>query len=266
MNKFIYYKSITLFITAIALLMVLASSAISGELAIYTEESPNAHYKDKDGKITGYVYELVLAMQKQMGDKTPIKMVRWEEGYNLATTKPNVALFSTTFTEERRPLFKWVGPVSESVWILYAKTGSGIKLKSLESAKSLKSIGTYKDDVREQFLKEKGFDNLDSVTDDTLNLKKLIDNRIDVWVSSRDRAPLIAKEMGISINSIEPVLKMVEKGLFIVFNVDTPDDIVDKWSIAYDVVRSDGIMEAIYKKWNVAVPQYKIPAVEVILD
>ncbi|MBF0301967.1 MAG: ABC transporter substrate-binding protein, partial [Desulfamplus sp.] len=199
-------------------------------------------------------------------DKTPIQMVSWDQGYNLASTKPNVVLFSTTFTEERRTLFKWVGPVAESVWVLYAKAGSGIKLKSLEAAKRLKKIGTYKDDVREQFLKEKGFTNLESVTDDSLNLKKLMDNSIDLWVSSRDRVPFVANEMGIPMESIEPVLKMVEKGLFIVFNAETPDDIVDKWAVAYDQLKSGGTMEAIYKKWNVTVPTYQIPVIQVIED
>ena len=260
------YQIIRSFIIISLIVPLYSSSAICSNLTIYTEESPKAHFKDADGKITGYVYEFVLAMQKKMGDKTPIQMVSWEQGYNLASTKPNVVLFSTTFTEERRPLFKWVGPVSESVWVLYAKAGAGIKIKSLESAKSLKKIGTYKDDVREQFLKEKGFKNLESVTDDSLNLKKLMDNSIDVWVSSRDRAPFAVKEMGIPMESIEPVLKMVEKGLFIVFNAQTPDDIVDKWLDAYDALRSDGTMESIYKKWNVAVPQYQIPAVEIIED
>ncbi len=93
-----------------------------------------------------------------------------------------------------------------------------------------------------------------------------MDNSIDVWVSSRDRAPFAAKEMGIPMESIEPVLKMVEKGLFIVFNAQTPDDIVDKWLDAYDALRSDGTMEAIYNKWNVALPQYQIPVADIIED
>lgn len=260
------YQIIRSFIIISLIVPLYSSSAICSNLTIYTEESPKAHFKDADGKITGYVYEFVLAMQKKMGDKTPIQMVPWEKGYQLVSTKPNVALFSTTFTEERRPLFKWVGPVSESVWVLYAKTGSDIKLKSLEDAKRLKKIGTYKGDVREEFLKEKGFTNLDSVTEDSLNLKRLMENTIEVWVSSRDKAPFIAKQIGIPMESIQPVLKMVEKGLFIVFNVDTSDDIVDKWSGAYDALRSDGTMEAIYNKWNVAVPQYQIPVADIIED
>ncbi|MBF0377293.1 MAG: ABC transporter substrate-binding protein [Desulfamplus sp.] len=259
-------KKVTFKVFLVLFIFLSASSAICSELTLYTEESAKSHFTDKDGKLTGYVYEFVLAMQKKMGDTTPIEMVPWARGYHFATTQPNVAIFSTTFTEERRNLFKWVGPVSESIWVLYAKAGSGIKIKTLEDAKKFKSIGTYKDDVREQFLKEKGFTNLDSARDDKLNLKKLIANRIDLWASSLDRTPFIAQELGVPMNSIEPVLTMLEKGLFIAFSKDTPDKIVNKWAKAYDDLRSDGTMEAIYKKWDIPVPKYQIPNIDQVND
>ncbi|MBF0258915.1 MAG: ABC transporter substrate-binding protein [Desulfamplus sp.] len=259
-SQTVYRKVVMFSMIAIAGIMLFSSSVICADLTIYTEESPNSHYMDKDGKITGYVYELVLEMQKKMGDTTPIQMVPWARGYNLATTKPNIALFSTTFTEERRSLFKWVGPVLEVEWVLYAKAGSGIKINSLDDAKIVKSIGTYRDDVREQFLKSHGFTNLDSVTEDELNLKKLIGNRISLWAASSDTAPLIAAKLGISLDSFEAVFKMDSNGLFIAFNKDTSDDIVNAWAKAYDDVRADGTMAAIYKKWNVNIPTYQIPA------
>ncbi|MBF0204315.1 MAG: ABC transporter substrate-binding protein [Desulfamplus sp.] len=258
MNKNDFGKKITV-LSIIVVMMLFTSSAISAELTIYTEDTPNSHFKDKDGQIKGYVYELVLEMQKKMGDATPIQMVPWARGYNLATTKPNIALFSTTFTEERRNLFKWVGPVYESTWVLFAKAGSGIKVNSLEDAKALKSIGAYRDDVREQYLKGQGFTNLDSVTSDDLNLKKLVGGRLDVWISGSDEAPLVAEKLNIPMDSIEPVFKMMSTGLFIAFNKDTPDDIVKIWAKAYEDVKADGTMATIYKKWNMDVPTYQIP-------
>ncbi|MBF0377288.1 MAG: hypothetical protein HQK72_07370 [Desulfamplus sp.] len=51
----------------------------------------------------------------------------------------------------------------------------------------------------------------------------------------------------------------MEKGLFIAFNKDTSDEIVNKWAKAYNDVRSDGTMEAIYKKWDTSIPTYQIP-------
>ncbi|MBF0229561.1 MAG: ABC transporter substrate-binding protein [Desulfamplus sp.] len=254
------YKSALLsVVVSLLMLILISSSAISAELTIYTEESPTSHYTDKDGKLTGYVYELVVEMQKRMGDTTKIQMVPWARGYNLAITKPNIALFSTTFTEERRNLFKWVGPLFESVWMFYAKAGSNIKMNTLDDAKTLKSIGTYRDDVREQFLKSKGFTNLDTVTDDSLNLKKLMGDRISIWVASSDTAPSIAEKLEIPMDSMEVVFKIPADGLFIAFNKDTSDEIVSKWEKAYNEVRSDGTMEAIYKKWNASMPTYKIP-------
>ncbi|MBF0205219.1 MAG: ABC transporter substrate-binding protein [Desulfamplus sp.] len=241
-------------------LTIFTSSAMCADLTIYTEESRSgAHFTDKDGNPKGYVYELIVEMQKKMGDTTPIQFVPWARGYKLTMIKPNHALFSTTFTEERRPLFKWVGPVSQAVWIFYAKAGSGIKINALEDAKKVNLIGTYLDDVREQFLKKEGFTNLDSVPKDELNLKKLLAGRISLWAASPIAVSFAGKKLGIPIDGIEPVFTIMKKGLFIAFNKDTPDDIVNKWTKAYNDFRTDGTMEAIYKKWDKTIPTYQIP-------
>lgn len=233
--------------------------ATPAQLNIYTEQSFNAHFKDRDGRVKGYVYELVRAMQARMGDTTPIRILPWARAYKLAVSKPNTLLFSTTFTEARRPLFKWVGPVAESIWVLYARKGDGIVISSLDEAKAVGSIGTYIDDVREQLLTKRGFTNLEPVSDDTLNLRKLINNRITLWASGTARAANICGRTGISLSRIEPVFTLKAKGLFIAFNRATPDDIVDTWARAYQDVRSDGTMAAIYQKWSHPLPCFRIP-------
>ncbi|MFO8231966.1 MAG: SDR family oxidoreductase [Longimonas sp.] len=81
--------------------------------------------------------------------------------------------------EERKPMFKWVGPVVSRVWMFYTKKGAGVEINSLEDAEKLESIGTYKEDVREQFLESEGFENLDSSSSNVINVKKLNAGRLD---------------------------------------------------------------------------------------
>ena len=47
-----------------------------------------------------------------------------------------------------------------------ARKESGIKIDTLEDAKKVKRIGTLREDTRERFLKEHGFTNLESVSDE----------------------------------------------------------------------------------------------------
>ncbi|MBF0377295.1 MAG: hypothetical protein HQK72_07405 [Desulfamplus sp.] len=54
-------------------------------------------------------------------------------------------------------------------------------------------------------------------------------------------------------------LSVVVGLLILISSPAISDEIVSKWEKAYNEVSSDGTMEAIYKKWNVAMPTYKIP-------
>ena len=63
----------------------------------------------------------------------------WAQGYTMAQRQPNVALYSTTRTESRENLFKWVGPLATMKWVFFAKAGSGIKISSLDDAKKVGS-------------------------------------------------------------------------------------------------------------------------------
>ncbi|OEU71116.1 MAG: hypothetical protein BA863_09845 [Desulfovibrio sp. S3730MH75] len=76
---------------------------------------------------------------RQTGQEFPIKVMPWAQGYTMAQRQPNVALYSTTRTESRENLFKWVGPLATMKWVFFAKAGSGIKISSLDDAKKVGS-------------------------------------------------------------------------------------------------------------------------------
>ncbi len=251
----------TIVFIVILLLSLFSTATASGQdLVIYTEHSPYAQYVDEeDGRPKGYVYELVLEIQRRMQDDTPIHFVPWARGYQQAMNRPNTALFSTTFTEERRPLFKWVGPVLESVWVLYAAADADVVIESLDDARVVQRVGTYRDDVREKYLLEQGFTNLDSAPDNESNFRKLLAGRINLWISSRGMAERMARKLGYPEDSVKQVHVVAEKGLFIAFHKDTSVDIVEQWTQAYAQVREDGTMQAIFDRWNVELPRYLIP-------
>ena len=88
-------------------------------------------------------------------------------------TKPNVVLLSMARTVERDALFGWIGPIKESLSYLYTKSDSKVVLAKVEQAKSLKLIGVYKEDVRDQFLVKAGFINLDRSVDQESSSRNL---------------------------------------------------------------------------------------------
>jgi len=219
-------------------------STLDLPLLIYTEDSPPANYL-KDGKIAGISVEIVLEIKKRLGVTAGIEIVPWARGYGIALRRPNVCLFSTTRLPQREKLFKWVGPLYEQLWGFYAKKDSGIKVTSLDDAKSIGRIGTYYDDAKEQFLKKRGFTNLVTMNKNIINVKHLLRGDIDLWVSSNFNMPYLAKQAGENPDLLELVYSFRSVENYIAFSSKTSDAVVSSWQQALDEIKRDGTFDRI---------------------
>ena len=111
------------------------------KVVLLTENFPpfNMAVDDKnfarDDGIDGISTDIVREMFKRANIEYTLTLrFPWDRLYRLTLDKPNYGLFSTTFTPERQPLFKWVGPVAKTGWVLLAAPGNNIALKDLKSA------------------------------------------------------------------------------------------------------------------------------------
>lgn len=229
-------------------LLFLTNLVCAQELTIITEEYPPLSSKKED-VFTGSSVEVVREILRRLNHPDNIKMLPWARGYNLLTTLPNVVLFSTARTKERESLFHWVGPLCISRNGFYKKKGAGIKIHSLEDAKRVGSIATYKEDAREQMLKMWGFTNLDSSNSAASNLKKLLSGRVDLWFYDNIGLSLLVKEVGADPTDIKLVYPVVEVGLYIAFSKETSKKIVEKWQTTLNDMKQDGTFEKISRKW-----------------
>ncbi len=234
------------FITA---MLVFSASPLHAKLKILTEDAPPLNYV-KNGKPDGVAVAIVNELRKRTGETSEIEVVPWARGYDDVTKNPDVMLFSTTRTEARENLFKWVGPLAQKKWVFVKKKGSPITITSLDDAKKLKSVGAYKDDAKEQFLKEKGFTNVDSASEDKLNFKKLTMGRIEIWITGEDDLKDHAKALGEDLGQVEVAHVVDVKKLSIAFSKQTSDDVVKKWQAAYDTMVKDGTLKKIHEQYG----------------
>jgi polar amino acid transport system substrate-binding protein len=235
-------------IRTLALAALAACGLAAAELTVYTEESPPINFSEA-GKVTGSATDIVREVLKRAGQADKIEVVTWARGYKEVQEKANVALYSTTRNEKREKLFQWVGPVARKNWVLFARKG-GAKVTSLEEAMKVKAVGTYKDDAKEMFLKEKGFANLDSATKDEANVKKLADGKIDLWITGDSEGPAVAKAAGVDPAILEPALVVKTAELYLAVSKQTDAATVKALTDAYDAMKADGSLDAIVKRWN----------------
>src|SRR3990167_4599230 len=81
----------------------------------------------RDSNIQGLSADIVREMFKRAGiDYSLTLRFPWARIYQQTLETPNHGLFSTSLSEARRPLFKWVGPIAQYESVLVAATEQGV--------------------------------------------------------------------------------------------------------------------------------------------
>jgi polar amino acid transport system substrate-binding protein len=219
-----------------------------GIFQLVTEEYPPVTFM-KDGKPSGLVTDMVREIAARQGIPDNIRLTSWKNAYNMALLYPKVVLFSAERTPERESLFRWVGPVGKNSAVLYARKGSGVRISSLEEAKSVAAIGTTTNWFTEQHLKREGFSNLLSSPDPRANVRQLMNGEVQLSVFTDITIPEIVRQAGYNMTDLEPVFTVGRTYFYIALSRDTPDEVVDAWQSMLDRLKKDGTFERIYRSY-----------------
>lgn len=228
-------------------LKAFAASGIT-KLKFMTEEYPPFNYRE-NGQLKGISVEIMseIFRRTDAGFTTEnIELLPWARGYNLTLNKKNYALFSTTRTEERESLFKWVGPFAANTIGLIARKDRGLKVESIEDLKAL-NIGVVKDDVGHLLLRAEGFsdDKLDIVLSNESNYKKLIAGRLDAISYASEVAKWGLMNLGENMQDYEIIYELKRGDLYLALNLETDEAIVSELQTAFDSMMADGTHRSI---------------------
>ena len=206
----------------------------------------------KDG-LKGISVDLVREIQKRIGNTKEIKVFPWKRGYNITLKKKGYALFLTTRSKKRENLFKWVGPIS-SMKLMFFKNANrdDIKINSLEDAKNVNSIVVAQKTIAHEKLIEYNFKNLEINSLANYSLKKLQENKVDLYPVEYHAFMYKLKEMKLEKKIVPVQMKkpIYESQLYIAFNKETDDNIIKKWQKTLDEIKDDGTYENILKRYK----------------
>jgi len=236
-------------------LFLYSSSLFANEIKIISEDYKPLSYL-KNGSLEGPNVEVIKLILKKLNLKNKIFVYPWRRGYLMTKQEPNTALFSTTRTPEREKLFKWVGPLSQKKFNIYALKKSQIKINTLEDLNKYK-IGVERETINEQMLRSRNINNLSRVNYPSQNLGMLLKNRIQLWSISSSTFHETLKENNINEDKFESVFLLNQAKLYIAFNLNTSDDIINAWQNAYDELYLSRKVEEIFKRYNLSHLYYK---------
>jgi polar amino acid transport system substrate-binding protein len=227
----------------------LNSSDDPGTLQIYTENYPPITFRNSFGEITGFGSDVAIEIMKRNRLFIDIKLSLWSNGYDLALNNPNFCLFTMDRTPLREKLFQWVGPIGTNTTWFYTRVNSGITIKSIENARSLKSVGTVNSWFSDQYLRSLGFTNLVAESDPNVMTKKLMNGEIDAFVCTDVTFPEILKGLGYQYKTVVPSFSLMSSDYYIAFSKNTSITIINQWQTTLQAMKSDGTYDAISRKW-----------------
>ncbi|MCV2351533.1 substrate-binding periplasmic protein [Paucibacter sp. Y2R2-4] len=223
-------------------------------LRIVSEEAPPFNYTE-NGTPMGLCTELVQAVLKELQLHVPIETLPWARAYDVAQHSSHVLIYSIARTDQREHLFKWVGLLTQADYSLFALASRGLKLNQLSDALQLQTA-TVNADVAEQFLEERGFvkgRHLQSGSRNELNLEKLRQRRVDLWITADVMARHLARQAGQdSQRLLVRALPLPELNVsfYMAFGQATPDDQVELFRRGLEAIKRNGQYEQIRRKWQ----------------
>ena len=225
---------------------VASSYATESALLLLTEDSPPFNMLDKD-KIVGIAADKVNLMMQRSKIPYKIELMPWARAWQSALEIPDSCVFSTTRTEQREKKLKWVGPLAYNTWVLYGLKERNVKLGTLEDARKL-TIGTYNADVRDVYLREKGY-KVEAAMRDTLNPLKLMEKRIDLWASGPFKAHTLLEANGLS-SKIIPLLVFNRTELYLACNLGVADNVIERLNKTLSAMNDDGSSAEIERRYQ----------------
>lgn len=196
----------------------------------------------KDDAVQGLSSDVVRGMCRRAAvDCQLILRFPWDRLYQQTLSDAGYGLFSTIRTPEREALFKWVGPIATSDWVLLARGDSTLQVDNLQQAAAYR-IGGYRNDAISQYLIDRGLEVQTSLQDKE-NLGKLDKGQIDLWATDGITGRYQARQA--EMDALRVVHRFNSADLYLALNVATPDELVRKLQQALEQMRSEGELRTI---------------------
>ncbi len=225
------------------------------KITMMTETYPPYNMK-VDGQLQGIAVDILEEMLKIMDtgqNRDDFILTNWSRAYSMAEKRKNYMVFSTTRTAHREPLFKWVGPITTTTVGLVALKEKGIVINNFSDLKQYR-IGTVLKDIGEQVLLQSGIErkqihSIGGTNCIDLSFKKMKIDRIDMFAYEVTGAMYGAKSSGHNVDDFEIVYTLKEGQLYYAFNIETDDEVINRWQNALDTIKANGRYDEIMAKY-----------------
>ena len=230
--------------------MLIAGAAAAQGQAVeaVTETTPYTYVAD--GKVVGTATEVVEQTLQRAGlTGYSVHLYPWARAYDMALKEPNVLIFLIARTPAREREFQWAGEIMKIQYHLYRLKSNPLAIGNLEAAKAY-TIGVMRDDVRQQYLRSKGFERLVVSAQALDNFQKLLRGQVDLVPLTTDEPASFCQQTGFDCAQLVRVLTLDEAstGLYMAYSPQTPLAVVQRTQAAFNELKAQGKVQRIMER------------------
>ena len=199
----------------------------------------------------GYFTEIVTESFKRGGYSAEAKFLPWKRALETSKNGKYEVLFGAYYSEERTKHFKYSDMIADETLCFFSKKGRGIKYKSLKDLAPYK-IGFLRGSTYGKDFDEADYLKKDPVTNNELNVKKLMKGRIDLVLSSKvSFLSLINTDFPKFKGQVEiadPPLQVSNMYIAVSKKVPGYEKMIEDFNKGLKLLKEDGSFDKIMKK------------------
>jgi polar amino acid transport system substrate-binding protein len=207
--------------------------------------------------LSGFSYDLLQELARRVGAPTDVEILPVPRAVDAMMKTPN-RLGTATQTEARKPLFIWIAEVATDQ--LVVATPKGKRVARMEDLPRDARLGVLLGSTMQQRAYDSGFTQVSPVRTESLNLAKLLEGRLDAWVSYVSLIKWECAKAGCAPDSLEYSEPFGLFRFYLVTSPETREEVYAPYRDAFNAMRKDGSYDKLIRKYNGMVTPAAEPA------
>ncbi|HEB49369.1 MAG TPA: transporter substrate-binding domain-containing protein [Desulfobulbus sp.] len=233
------------------LMLLLAAPASARNYLVLTENLPPVHYEE-DGRVVGIATEVVEEIFRRAGLQPDIRVYPWKRAYQIALRTRDSFIFTINRTPEREKLFKWIGPILQKRTCLFKlRSRRDIRVRTLADVKKYTTAVILGYALTDRLLAEGFAEHRELIVthNKKSQIRVFLSGHADLITGNEYTLAWALRDEGYSMDAVEPVLVMTEKGYYLAANPSVDDQTVQQLQKAADAVWRNGVIPGIINKY-----------------
>ncbi len=230
---------------------LLAAPAWAQTFLVLTEDLPPVHYEE-DGRVVGIATEVVEAIFRQAGLEPSIRIYPWKRAYQIALRTKDSFIFTINRTPEREHLFKWIGPILQKRTCLFRlRSRRDIRVRTLADVRKYTTAVILGYALTDRLLDEGFAENRELIVthNKKSQIRVFLSGHADLITGNEYTLAWALRKEGYSMDMVEPVLVMTERGYYLAANPSVDNSIIRRLQEASEEVARSGAIPGIIKKY-----------------